>query len=138
MIEIYREKKYLFFRNADASLITKFAETYLTKGKHKVNFIAVNWRKGSSTINYFSARGRVKAVAKHLANLINFMVNKHMLNLNSVTLIGHRYFIFFFWIFHLQLNYCINFYLFLLCYSLGAHVAGIGEFYNYCKLFLLL
>lgn len=74
----------------------KFAETYLIKGKHKVNFIAVNWRKGSTTMNYFSARGRVKSVAEHLANLINFMVNKHKLNLNSVTLIGHRYLMSFF------------------------------------------
>lgn len=78
----------------------QFAETYLIKGNHKVNFIAVNWRKGSTTINYFSARERVKSVADHLAKLINFLVNEHKLNLNTITIIGH---------------------------SLGAHVAGIGK-----------
>lgn len=71
-------------------------------GKHRVNFIGVNWQKGSTTMNYFAARGRVGAVGEHLANFINFLVDKHKLNIKSITLIGH---------------------------SLGAHVAGIGEFY---------
>lgn len=88
------------FRNSDESLLRQFAETYLIRGKHKVNFIAVNWRKGSTTINYFAARKRVKSVAEHLANLINFMISKHKLKLKDVTVVGH---------------------------SLGAHVAGIGE-----------
>lgn len=91
-----------FPRNSDESSAIKFAETYLMLGKHKVNFIGVNWQKGSTTINYFAARGRVGEVGKHLANFLNFMAAKHKLNINSVTIIGH---------------------------SLGAHVAGIGEFY---------
>lgn len=89
----------------------QFAEAYLIKGKHKVNFIAVNWQKGSSTINYFAARGRVKPVAMHLAELINFLVNKHELNLSRVTLVGH---------------------------SLGAHVAGIGELYSFVSIALVI
>lgn len=98
---IKQHKNVHILRNSDESSILNFVETYLIKAKHKVNFIGVNWQKGSTTINYFSARGRVKPVGEHLANFINFMVNKHQLNLNSITIIGH---------------------------SLGAHVAGIGEF----------
>lgn len=94
------ENQHFSFRNADQSTIMQFAETYFSKGNHKVNFIGVNWRKGSTTINYFSARGRVKPVGEHLASFINFLVNKHKLKLNSITIVGH---------------------------SLGAHIAGIGE-----------
>lgn len=81
----------------------KFAETYLIMGKHKVNFIGVDWRKGSTTMNYFSARRRVKPVGDHLADFINFLVDKHQLKLNSITIVGH---------------------------SLGAHVAGIGKIFG--------
>lgn len=73
-------------------------------GKHKVNFIGVNWQKGSTTVNYFAARGRVGAVGEHLANFINFLAENHKLDINKVTIIGH---------------------------SLGAHVAGIGEFWYF-------
>lgn len=87
--------------NSEGLLTPRFAEAYLVKGKHKVNFIALNWQKGSDTLNYLAARNRVEDVAEHLANFINFLTNKHKLNLKDLTLVGH---------------------------SLGAHIAGIGEF----------
>lgn len=103
MKSISREKL-IFFRNSDESLIKQFSETYLTKSKHQINFLAVNWLKGSTTVNYFSARNRVKSVAEHLAKLINLMTNKYMLKLDTFTIVGH---------------------------SLGAHIAGIGMFYYF-------
>lgn len=60
----------------------------------------MNWQKGSTTLNYLAARGRVKSVAEHLAKLIDFLVDKHMLDLKSLTIVGH---------------------------SLGGHVAGLGD-----------
>lgn len=82
-------------------LTPRFADAYFEKGKHKVNFIAVNWQKGGDTINYILARNRVKAVGKVVAELIDFLVEKSGMKLQDVTLIGH---------------------------SLGAHVSGIGEY----------
>lgn len=86
--------------NSDGSYTPQFAKTYFQNDSYNVNFIAVNWQKGSTTINYFLARGRVKYVGEYLAKFIDFMAEKHRLRLNDVTLIGH---------------------------SLGAHVAGIGK-----------
>lgn len=86
--------------NSEGLLTPRFAKAYLVDGKHKVNFIALNWQKGSDTYNYFAARNRVKEVGQHLGSFIDFMVEKHKLKLNDVTLIGH---------------------------SLGAHISGIGK-----------
>lgn len=78
----------------------RFTEAYFTKGKYKVNFIAVNWQKGSDVYNYMTARGRVNGVAEQLAKFVDFMSKKAWLRIKSLTIVGH---------------------------SLGAHVAGIGE-----------
>lgn len=86
--------------NSEGLLTPRFAEAYLVIGKHKVNFIALNWQKGSDTLDYFAARNRVKEVAKHLANFIDFLAEKHKLKFKDLTIVGH---------------------------SLGAHISGIGK-----------
>lgn len=91
---------YKIFRNSEGLLTPRFTDAYFTKGKHKVNFIAVNWQKGSDVYNYMAARGRVKDVAEQLARFVDFMSKKAWLRIKSLTIVGH---------------------------SLGAHVAGIGK-----------
>lgn len=73
---------------------------YLVRGKHNVNFIAVNWYAGSLTNNYAVARRRVNVVGPYVGRLINLLTDKMDMNLPDVHIVGH---------------------------SLGAHVAGIGE-----------
>lgn len=41
-------------------VIKRYAEAYLNIGDY--NFIAVDWIEGASTINYFTAKGRVRPV----------------------------------------------------------------------------
>lgn len=89
----------------------RFTDAYFTKGKHKVNFIAVNWQKGSDVYNYMTARGRVKDVAEQLAKFVDFMSKKAWLRIKSLTIVGH---------------------------SLGAHVAGIGESHFFLLFFKFL
>lgn len=96
---------------SEGILTPRFTEAYFSKGKHKVNFIAVNWQKGSDVYNYMTARGRVPDVATQLAKFVDFMSKKAWLRIKSLTIVGH---------------------------SLGAHVAGIGEFqYKFCYIFKL-
>lgn len=76
-----------------------FRNAYFNQSSHKVNFIAVNWQKGSDVYNYMTARNRVQSVAEHVANFVDFMSKKAWLRIESLTIVGH---------------------------SLGAHVAGIG------------
>lgn len=66
-----------------------------------MNFIAVNWQKGSDVYNYFTARGRVKEIAEYVAKFVDFMSKNAWLSLKSLTIVGH---------------------------SLGAHIAGISMF----------
>lgn len=49
------------FRSKE-KVIKRYAETYL--GIEDYNFIAVDWIKGASTYNYYSAKGRVKKVSE--------------------------------------------------------------------------
>lgn len=86
--------------NSQGLLTPRFAEAYLVNGKHEVNFIALNWQKGSDTLDYFAARNRVMEVGQHLANLIDFLAEKHNLEFKDVMIVGH---------------------------SLGAHISGIGK-----------
>lgn len=51
-----------------------------------------------------TARGRVKAVAEHVAKFVDFMSKQAWLNIKTLQIIGH---------------------------SLGAHIAGIGKFFNF-------
>lgn len=94
----------LFFanRNSNNTMTSRFANAYFNQSSHKINFIAVNWRKGSNTYNYLHARNRVNLVALHVAKFIDFMSKQARFNTKTLTIIGH---------------------------SLGAHIAGIGEFY---------
>lgn len=89
-------------RNSKNTLTSRFTNAYFNQSSHKINFIAVNWRKGSNTYSYFHARNRVNLVAQHVAEFIDFMSKKAELSIKSLTIIGH---------------------------SLGAHIAGIGKFY---------
>lgn len=43
-------------------VIDRYSEAYLNAGDY--NFIAVNWIEGASTVNYYTAKGRVKDVSK--------------------------------------------------------------------------
>lgn len=85
---------------SDETFVSDFADAFFDKGKHKINLIAVTWRKGSSTLNYWAARQRVRPVAAHLAQFIDFMHEKAWLSIKDLTIIGH---------------------------SLGAHVSGLGK-----------
>lgn len=97
--------------NSQGFLTPRFAEAYFEKGKHKVNYVAVNWRDGADTVNYFYARNRVNAVAEQVARFIDFLADKMRLRLSKdLHVIGH---------------------------SLGAHVSGIGMLFELFKLFLL-
>lgn len=86
--------------NSEGLLTPRFADAYLVKGQHKVNFIALNWQKGADTLNYYAARNRVPEVANHLAHFIDFLAHKFNLKYTDVTIVGH---------------------------SLGAHISGIGK-----------
>lgn len=85
---------------SEGVLTPQFADAYFEKGKHKVNFIAVNWQKGSDVVNYIVARRRVNMVAEYVAKFIDFLVEHGGMRLKDLTVIGH---------------------------SLGAHVSGIGK-----------
>lgn len=85
--------------NSQGLLTPRFAEAYFQKGGHDVNFIAVNWRAGSDTINYVGARRRVNVVGPYVAHFIDFLVDRGNLDLENLIVIGH---------------------------SLGAHIAGIA------------
>lgn len=89
-------------------VIERYAEGFLQVGDF--NFIAVNWQEGSSTVNYYSAKSRVKKVcscvssinsirytyftpsfqqvSEVLAKLIDFLANNGM-NIKDLVLIGH-------------------------------------------------
>lgn len=91
-------------RYSEGLLTPRFANAYFNQSSHKINFIAVNWQKGSDIYNYMTARGRVKTIADHVARFVDFMSKQAWLNIKKLTIIGH---------------------------SLGAHVAGIGKFYYF-------
>ncbi|XP_031624118.1 pancreatic triacylglycerol lipase-like [Contarinia nasturtii] len=80
-------------------LTKKFTAAYFIKGAHKVNFIAVNWRKGSNDFNYFCSRQRVNEVGAYVARFIDFLANQLWVNVGALTIIGH---------------------------SLGAHISGLS------------
>lgn len=81
-------------------LTSQFADAYFEKGQHNLNFIAVNWQKGSDVRNYIVARRRVEMVAEFVAKFVDFLVESGGLKLKDLTIIGH---------------------------SLGAHISGIGK-----------
>lgn len=82
----------------------RFADAYFDGNRHNVNFISVVWNvRGSGILNYFTSRLRCPAMGEHLAKFIDFLAETGGISLGSVTLIG---------------------------FSLGAHIAGIGEFWK--------
>ena len=74
---------------SEGLLTPRFADAYLVKGKHRVNFIAVNWQKGSDVYNYYNARHRVQEMAEHVARFIDFMADRAGLQLDRLTIVGH-------------------------------------------------
>ena len=86
-------------RMSRKTLTSRFANAYFNQSTHKINFIVVDWRKGSNTFNYLHARNRVNLVAAHVAKFIDFMSIKARLKIEYLTIVGH---------------------------SLGAHIAGIA------------
>lgn len=62
--------------------------------------MAVNWEKASQTLNYIAARNRVGPIGVYVAALVDFLVKNNLAALDDISLIG---------------------------FSLGAHIAGIGE-----------
>lgn len=73
---------------------------FLNKAKLDVNLIAVNWEGSSRNLDYIACAKRVEPIGAHLAGLIDFLVRNDLVELKDITLIG---------------------------FSLGAHIAGIGE-----------
>lgn len=83
--------------DAKSPLNTAVRNAYLTVGDF--NVIIVDWGKGANTINYISARNRVKTVYPVLASFIQFLSGHTGMQLDTVSLIGH---------------------------SLGAHISGLA------------
>lgn len=48
-------------------VINRYAEAFLNAGDY--NFIAVNWIEGASTVNYFTAKSRIKSVRSSFRRL---------------------------------------------------------------------
>lgn len=84
--------------NSKGKVIRKFANAYFTAGRFNINFIGVNWEKGSNIPSYLQARENVKIVGAHVSLFIDFLVENGMI-LQSLAMIGH---------------------------SLGAHAMGLG------------
>lgn len=80
---------------------TELPDGYFGKGKHNVNYIAINWEKGANTYMYNRARGRVQAVAEYTAKFIDFLAKSGGMQFKDLIVIG---------------------------FSLGAHISGIGKF----------
>lgn len=72
-------------------------------GGHDINLVVVDWRRGSNTVNYVTARRRVMIVGRYVAQFIESMVFHGGLNLSTTHLIGH---------------------------SLGAHICGFGMLHS--------
>lgn len=84
--------------NSDGKLIRKFARAYFSKGSFNLNFIGVNWEKGSNVPSYLEARENIKIVGAQVALFIDFLVANGM-KLLLLAMFGH---------------------------SLGAHAMGLG------------
>lgn len=80
---------------------------YFADGRNDVNFIAVNWQAGSSTINYIAARRRVNLVGPVVARFVDFLVRYGRMDPENLIVIGH---------------------------SLGAHIAGLTGKHVTCGL----
>lgn len=81
-------------------IMPRLVRAYFIESRHDVNFVVVDWRKGSNVWNYFAARQHVLPMGDHVAKFIEFMSKNAGLSLDTLTIIG---------------------------YSLGAHVAGVSK-----------
>lgn len=75
-----------FYSNRDT--LDSYATTY-RNATGEYNFIAINWLAGAVTLNYKRARDRVKIVGRAVAELIDYLVNDHGMDMNDLMLIGH-------------------------------------------------
>lgn len=78
----------IFIHGWNSRLHSEFTDAYLVKAKHNVNLIGVNWGKGSDTIFYNYARGRVNDVAERVALFVDFMCRKKLMKTKDLTIIG--------------------------------------------------
>lgn len=76
---------------------------YFIENSLNFNLIGINSEKVSATFNYIAARNNVEQVGTYTAELIDYLVNEKLMNLDDLTLVG---------------------------FSLGAHSAGIGILKN--------
>lgn len=88
-------------------ILQPLAEAYFGKGNdttrkinHNINFIYVDWSKGSNLLNYAQASRNVKKAGEQVARFIEFLIANGM-NLNHLAMIAH---------------------------SIGCHVMGIGKY----------
>lgn len=70
---------------SDQATLKKYARAYIERNDY--NFIAVNWLRGASTINYVKARHRIREVGEAVAQFIDYLVTLG-LDLNSLICIG--------------------------------------------------
>lgn len=79
---------------------------YFINGKHNVNLIHINWEKASLTYDYFTARRHVITVGLFTTKFIDTLIAHNLLNLDTLHIVG---------------------------FSLGAHVAGVGNVSSFCS-----
>lgn len=82
------------------NIIFYFLTACFVDGHHDIDLIGVDWTEGSSDPFYIHSAHRVKCVGKAVARFIGHIIQKGLINVNKLELIGH---------------------------SLGAHVSGFGE-----------
>lgn len=73
--------------NGQSSINTILRDAYLQKGDF--NVIAVDWGKGANTINYETARQRIKDVSDVGAAFIDFMANQAGAPVSNIQIVGH-------------------------------------------------
>lgn len=78
-----------------------FHQAYFQEAKLDVNLIIVNWERFSHTLNYITARNSVEDTGVRVATLIDVIIENTKVRLDDISLIG---------------------------FSLGAHIAGHGNF----------
>lgn len=88
-------KKFLNLKRYFVTLTACFVD-----GRHDIDLIGVDWTEGSNDPLYIHSAHRVECVGKAVARFIGQIIQKKLINVNQLELIGH---------------------------CLGAHVSGFGE-----------
>lgn len=64
--------------NSKSNLMEKFADAYFVKSRYNINFIGVDWTKGSNIVSYLQASYHVETVGAQVALFIDFLVENGM------------------------------------------------------------